>query len=89
MRIILPRLSSPVLEIIAESDAQEGTELLRDAAETMRLAARGYHRVLRVARTGWRRICGARREIARFHRVSRVFSNITRRFGPPHWLTRC
>jgi len=25
--------------------------LLRDAAETMRLSARGYHRVLRVART--------------------------------------
>jgi magnesium chelatase family protein len=24
---------------------------LRDAAETMRLSARGYHRVLRVART--------------------------------------
>ena len=31
-------------------DAQ-GTKLLRDAAETMRLSARGYHRVLRVART--------------------------------------
>jgi magnesium chelatase family protein len=26
-------------------------KLLRDAAETMRLSARGYHRVLRVART--------------------------------------
>ena len=31
-------------------DAQ-GQKLLRDAAETMRLSARGYHRVLRVART--------------------------------------
>ncbi len=39
-----------VLEAIAQPDAQ-GTKLLRDAAETMRLSARGYHRVLRVART--------------------------------------
>src|ERR1700720_222877 len=39
-----------VLEEIAQPDAQ-GLKLLRDAAETMRLSARGYHRVLRVART--------------------------------------
>jgi magnesium chelatase family protein len=39
-----------VLEEIAKPDAQ-GQKLLRDAAETMRLSARGYHRVLRVART--------------------------------------
>jgi magnesium chelatase family protein len=39
-----------VLETIAQPDAQ-GRKLLRDAAETMRLLARGYHRVLRVART--------------------------------------
>jgi magnesium chelatase family protein len=39
-----------LLEQIAQPDAQ-GTKLLRDAAETMRLSARGYHRVLRVART--------------------------------------
>jgi len=39
-----------VLEEIAQPDAQ-GQKLLRDAAETMRLSARGYHRVLRVART--------------------------------------
>ena len=39
-----------VLESIAQPDAQ-GTKLLRDASETMRLSARGYHRVLRVART--------------------------------------
>jgi magnesium chelatase family protein len=39
-----------VLEEIAKPDAQ-GLKLLRDAAETMRLSARGYHRVLRVART--------------------------------------
>jgi magnesium chelatase family protein len=38
------------LEEIAQPDAQ-GQKLLRDAAETMRLSARGYHRVLRVART--------------------------------------
>jgi magnesium chelatase family protein len=41
---------SAVLEEIAQLDPQ-GTKLLRDAAETMRLSARGYHRVLRVART--------------------------------------
>ena len=29
----------------------QGQKLLREAAETMRLSARGYHRVLRVART--------------------------------------
>jgi magnesium chelatase family protein len=39
-----------VLEEIAKPDAQ-GLALLRDAAERMRLSARGYHRVLRVART--------------------------------------
>ena len=39
-----------VLEEIARTDAP-GQKLLRDAAETMRLSARGYHRVLRVART--------------------------------------
>ena len=39
-----------VLEEIARADAQ-GQKLLRDAAETMRLSARGYHSVLRVART--------------------------------------
>ena len=39
-----------VLETIAQPDAQ-GQKLLRDAAEAMRLSARGYHRVLRVART--------------------------------------
>ena len=39
-----------VLETVAQPDAQ-GLALLRDAAETMRLSARGYHRVLRVART--------------------------------------
>jgi magnesium chelatase family protein len=39
-----------LLDEIAKPDAQ-GQKLLRDAAETMRLSARGYHRVLRVART--------------------------------------
>jgi magnesium chelatase family protein len=42
--------SGPVLEEIAKPDAS-GLTLLRDAAEAMRLSARGYHRVLRVART--------------------------------------
>jgi magnesium chelatase family protein len=39
-----------MLETIGQPDAQ-GLKLLRDASETMGLSARGYHRVLRVART--------------------------------------
>jgi magnesium chelatase family protein len=39
-----------VLEEIARPDAG-GLALLRDATDAMRLSARGYHRVLRVART--------------------------------------
>jgi magnesium chelatase family protein len=39
-----------VLEEMARPDAA-GMTLLRDAADAMRLSARGYHRVLRVART--------------------------------------
>jgi magnesium chelatase family protein len=42
--------NGPVLEEVAQADAS-GLKLLRDAAEAMRLSARGYHRVLRVART--------------------------------------
>ena len=41
---------SALLEEIARPEKQ-GLKLLRDAADTMRLSARGYHRVLRVART--------------------------------------
>lgn len=39
-----------VIEAAAAPDA-EGTALIRHAAETMRLSARGFHRTLRVART--------------------------------------
>ena len=39
-----------VLETVAAPDAA-GRQLLTEAAERMRLSARGYHRVLRVART--------------------------------------
>jgi len=39
-----------LLETIAQPDTH-GQKLLRDAADTMKLTARGYHRVLRVART--------------------------------------
>jgi magnesium chelatase family protein len=39
-----------MLDAVATPDAA-GARLLTDAAETMRLTARGYHRVLRVART--------------------------------------
>jgi magnesium chelatase family protein len=42
--------AGPVLEDVAKPDAS-GLSLLRDAADAMRLSARGYHRVLRVART--------------------------------------
>jgi magnesium chelatase family protein len=38
------------LEDVARPDAP-GLALLRDATDAMRLSARGYHRVLRVART--------------------------------------
>jgi magnesium chelatase family protein len=43
-------LSSSAIEKLAALDPA-GTRLLHDAAETMRLSARGYHRVLKVART--------------------------------------
>ena len=44
------QVSGPALEEVARADAS-GMTLLRDAADAMRLSARGYHRVLRVART--------------------------------------
>jgi magnesium chelatase family protein len=40
----------PVLEEVARPEGS-GLALLRDAADAMRLSARGYHRVLKVART--------------------------------------
>ena len=42
--------SPAVIEKVAEPDAP-ATALLRQAAEAMRLSARGYHRILKVART--------------------------------------
>ena len=42
--------NGPVLEEVTRADAS-GMALLRDAADSMHLSARGYHRVLRVART--------------------------------------
>ena len=42
--------SGAVLEQVAKPD-NAGLTLLREASEAMRLSARGYHRVLRVART--------------------------------------
>jgi len=44
------QLNGPALEEIAHTESA-GLTLLRDAADAMRLSARGYHRVLRVART--------------------------------------
>jgi magnesium chelatase family protein len=43
-------VSGAVLEDVTKPDAG-GLKLLREAADAMRLSARGYHRVLRVART--------------------------------------
>ena len=43
-------LSQAVLEKVSAPDA-DGQKLLIQAAETLGLTARGYHRVLRVART--------------------------------------
>ncbi len=43
-------VAGAVLEDVAKPDAS-GLTLLREAADAMRLSARGYHRVLRVART--------------------------------------
>ena len=40
-----------LVEEIAEADASGLAPLLRDAAERLRLSARGYHRVLKLART--------------------------------------
>jgi magnesium chelatase family protein len=42
--------NGPILDQIASPDGA-GLKLLRDAADAMRLSARGYHRVLKVART--------------------------------------
>lgn len=44
------RCSTALIETLAEPDAS-GLQLLRDAAEKFRFSARGYHRVLKVART--------------------------------------
>lgn len=44
------RCSTALIEKIAEPDAG-GLQLLRDAAEKLKFSARGYHRVLKVART--------------------------------------
>jgi magnesium chelatase family protein len=43
-------VSATVLEDVARPEGG-GLSLLREAAEAMRLSARGYHRVLRAART--------------------------------------
>src|SRR5262249_32214579 len=44
------QVNGPALEEVARAEPA-GMALLRDAADSMRLSARGYHRVLRVART--------------------------------------
>lgn len=44
------RCTTSMIETLAQPDAG-GLQLLRDAAEKMRFSARGYHRVLKVART--------------------------------------
>ncbi len=42
--------TAPVIEEVARPD-EAGTKLLRDASEKYRLTARGFHRVMKVART--------------------------------------
>jgi len=44
------QVPATALEEVARPE-RAGLTLLREAAETMRLSARGYHRVLRVARS--------------------------------------
>ena len=44
------RCTTAMIEKYAEPD-QSGLQLLRDAAERMKFSARGYHRILKVART--------------------------------------
>lgn len=44
------RCTTAMIETMAEPDAS-GLQLLRDAAEKLKFSARGYHRVLKVART--------------------------------------
>ena len=44
------RCSTSMIETFAAPD-QAGSQLLRDAAEKLKFSARGYHRVLKVART--------------------------------------
>lgn len=48
--VINARLTADMLDHVAETDKQ-GQDLLIRAAETLNLTARGYHRVIRVART--------------------------------------
>ena len=44
------RCSTSLIEVTAEPD-EAGLALLRDAAEKLKFSARGYHRILKVART--------------------------------------
>jgi magnesium chelatase family protein len=48
--LVNSRIDGKLLDAVATPDA-EGLKLLTDAANKMNLSARGYHRVLRVART--------------------------------------
>ena len=41
---------APIIEEVARPD-RDGLSLVREAADAMRLSARGFHRVLKVART--------------------------------------
>jgi magnesium chelatase family protein len=41
---------APILEDVAQPDS-DGLSLIRDAADAMRLSARGFHRVMKVGRT--------------------------------------
>ena len=49
-RLTNAELEGEILEKVAKPDP-DGQSILRDAAERFRYTARGYHRVLRLART--------------------------------------
>src|SRR5262249_3232853 len=78
----------PLLEEVARPDAG-GLALLRDAADAMRLSARGYHRVLRAAGAPPRRSRRRRKSRPRAFRRGAVLPRARRRGAPRGVSARC